>query len=88
MPDTELRRTIPYYVIESALKNAKDHDEYAIVRSDNDYQYARTLDEANTIAHEMRSETETISPLNHSVQVVGLQENPPATGEMEAEQTK
>jgi len=77
MTDTAMPRAIPFYVIAAAIEHAKPEDEYAVVRSDNDYQYARTHDEAATLADEMRSQTDSVSPLNHTVQIVELQEVPP-----------
>lgn len=70
-------RAIPFYVVKSAVENAKPQDEYVVVRSDNDYSYARTLDAANTLADDLRSEIETLSPIPHTVQVVELQETAP-----------
>jgi hypothetical protein len=69
-------KPIPYYVIQSAVENAKEHDEYVVVRSDHDYQYARTADEASTLAWEM-SEVANVSPTAHSVQTIDLQQEPP-----------
>lgn len=71
---SEPPRPIPFYVIKSAMEGASKGHEYAVIRSDNDYQYASSLDEANRIAADMRSEIETVSPYNHSVQVIDLQE--------------
>lgn len=78
MVDPDTSRSIPYYVIKSALENAGPDEEYVVLRSDNDYTYARTLDEANEFADEFRSEIEVVSPLAHTVQVVELQATPPA----------
>lgn len=75
--DPDRQRSIPFYVIKSALKTAKNHDEYVVVRSDNDYQFARTLDEANTLAEQMREQIDFLSGINHSVQVIELQVEPP-----------
>lgn len=70
-------RAIPYYVLKSAVENAKPQDGYVVVRSDNDYSYARSLASANMVAEDMRSEIETLSPIPHTVQVVELQETAP-----------
>ena len=71
---SEPQRAIPFYVLQSAHEGAEEGHEYAVVRSDNDYEYARTLAEANEKADAMRSAAETVSPYNHSVQVIDLQE--------------
>lgn len=70
-------QSIPFYVIRSALERAKENDRFAVIRSDNDFQFARTLPEANDVAAEMRSEIYTMSPIEHTVQVIKLQKEPP-----------
>lgn len=77
MSQSNPTKAIPLYVITSAARDAKPQDDYVVVRSDNDYQYARTLDEANTLAEEMQDMVDAVAPVGHTVQVVELQEVPP-----------
>lgn len=65
-------RAIPFDLIEAAVADAGPDDAYVVVRSDRDYRYATTIDEATAIEAEMRSEIETLSPVPHTVQVVAI----------------
>lgn len=73
-PDSK-PKPIPFYVIQGAIDEAKPQDEYAVVRSDNDWQYARTLDEADTLQDMMMDAA--AEAVGHSVVVVELVEVPP-----------
>lgn len=58
--------------ITSAAENAKNHDKFAVIRSDDDYQYARTHDAALTLADEMRAEINVTGSIRHTVQIIEL----------------
>lgn len=70
--NTETNAAIPYYVVQSAMKDRGENDNYAVIRSDNDYRYKRTLEEANATAAEMQASAESLSPIAHTVQVIDL----------------
>jgi hypothetical protein len=70
--DTDENRAIPHYVIESAMEHRGEDDNYAVVRSDNDWQFAETLPEANEIAEAMQSSADFVSPISETVQVIEL----------------
>lgn len=70
--DTNETRPIQSHVVESAIEEAKEYDRYAVIRSDNDWAYARTLEVANQLKRDMQSAIDRVSPINHAVAVIGL----------------
>lgn len=70
-------RAVPYYVIESAMEQAKDGDKYAVCRSDGDVNYARTHQAARQLRIELFTEDRALSPVYHDVVIVALDEGEP-----------
>lgn len=65
---------VPYYVIKAAMDGRKESDEFAVCRSDGDYQYARTVDEAEQLKREMLAASKALGGRIHRVAIVELTE--------------
>lgn len=88
MNDSETdRKPTPAYVVEAAIADQKEHDEYAIVRSDGDYEYARTMAEAYNVEADMQSAIDHVAPIGHSVIIVDLP-NPGETGPVSMDEVR
>ena len=48
----------------SAVEHAKDIDRFAVICTDGDYEYARTMDEAHTILRDMTAMRDHLAPGN------------------------
>jgi len=55
-------------------ENAKDHDKFAIVMTDGDYEYARTKDEALTVLEQSMSMRESLEPMRHDYGIVRIED--------------
>lgn len=72
--DPDDPRPIPWYVLKTVPEQRSEDDNYAIVRSDGDTNYASTHTEAINIKADMESAVEHAHPLEHTVALIDLPE--------------
>lgn len=80
MTDTSqytLRQPLQQYVIRDIHEHAGENDNFAIVQSNNDFEFAETLEEANERADDAEQANDHLTPQNETVAIIELQPTPP-----------
>lgn len=64
---------IPAVVLDAAMENATASDEFAVVCTDGDIEYAQTREEAEQVAREMQAMREFFTGPSHETEILDLQ---------------